>query len=74
MGTATAVAVTVVSAEPGQKGFAVQPRRWVAERLFAHAGHCRRLARDHEATDDAALGFFMLANTMLLVRRLARKL
>ena len=28
---ATAVAVEVVSAAPGQKGFAVQPRRWVVE-------------------------------------------
>ena len=74
VGTATAIAVTVVSAELGQKGFAVQPRRWVAERSFAHAGRCRRLARDHETTDDAALGFFVLANAMLLVRRLAREL
>lgn len=72
--SATAVAVTVVSAEPGQKGFAVQPRRWVAERAFAQAGRCRRLARDHEGSDDAALGFFVLANTMTLVRRLAKEL
>lgn len=74
VGTATAVAVTVVSAEPGQKGFTVQPRRWVVERTFAHAGRCRRLARDHETTDDAALGFFVLANVMVLVRRLAQEL
>ncbi len=71
---ATAIAVTVVSAPPGQKGFAVQPRRWVVESTFAHAGRCRRLARDHEATDDAALGFFVPANAMLLVRRLAQEL
>ena len=72
--TATAVAVTVVSAEPGRKGFAAQPRRWVAERSFAQAGRCRRLARDHEGSDDAALGFFVLANAMTLVRRLAETL
>ena len=70
---ATAIAVTIVSAPPGQKGFAVQPRRWVIERSFAHAGRCRRLARDHEATGNATLGFFVLANAMLLVRRLAQK-
>ena len=74
VGTATAVAVTVVSAAPGKKGFAVQLRRWVVERTFGHAGRCRRLARDHEATDEAARGFFVLANAMLLVRRLAQKL
>ena len=72
--SATGIEVTVVRAEPDQKGFAVQPRRWVAERTFAHAGRCRRLARDHEGSDDAALGFFVLANAMLLVRRLAREL
>ena len=74
MAAATAIAVTVVSALPGQKGFAVQPRRWVIERGIAHAGRCRRLARDHEATPAAALGFFVLANVILLVRRLAQKL
>jgi transposase len=30
--SATSVAVTIVSASPGQKGFAVHPRRWVIER------------------------------------------
>ena len=72
--SATAVAVTVVHMEPRQKGFAVQPRRWVAERSFAHAGRCRRLARDHEATPALTLGFFVLASAMLLVSRLAREL
>ena len=71
---ATAIAVEIVSAAPGQKGFAVQPRRWVVERLFAHAGRCRRLARVYEATPDATLGFFILTSAMLLVRRLAREL
>lgn len=74
VGTATRIEVTVVRAEPDQKGFAVQPRRWVAERTFAHAGRCRRLAHDHEGSDDAARGFFVLANAMPLVRRLARLL
>jgi len=74
VGAATRIEVTVVRAEPDQKGFAVQPRRWVAERTFAHAGRCRRLARDHEGSDDAALGFFVPANVMLIVRQLAREL
>jgi len=71
---AAAIAVNVVRSEPGQKGFAVQPRRWVAERAFAHAGRCLRLARDGAATPASALGFFVLANTMLLVRRLTCEL
>lgn len=71
---AAPTAVTVVGAEPGRKGFAVQPRRWVAERSFAHAGRCRRMARDYEGSDDAAQGFYVLASAMTLVRRIARRL
>lgn len=71
---ASAAAMTIVGAEAGQKGFAVQPRRWVIERTFGHAGRCRRLARDYEGSDEAALGFFVLASAMTLVRRIAREL
>jgi len=71
---ATLVAVTIVRPPEGQKGFAVQPRRWVIERTFGWLGRCRRLARDHEATPSSALAFFVLAAAMILVRRLARAL
>jgi transposase len=74
VGTATAIIVEVVEPEAGQKGFAVQPRRWVIERTFGWISRCRRLARDHEATPSSALGFFVLAAAMILVRRLARAL
>ncbi len=50
------------------------PAAMVVERTFAHTRRCRRLARDLKATGDAALGFFVLANAMLLVRRLAQEL
>ena len=72
--SATSVAVTIVGAAPGQKGFAVHPRRWVIERTFGWLGRCRRLARDHEATPSSALAFLVLAAAMVLVRRLARDL
>jgi putative transposase len=71
---ATPIAVTLVGNPPGQRGFAVQPRRGVVERSLAWAGRCRRLARDHEATSSSALAFFVLANAVVLVRRLARAL
>ena len=74
VGTATAIIVEVVEPEAGQKGFAVQPRRWVIERTFGWISRCRRLARDHEATPSSALAFFVLAAAMILVRRLARAL
>ena len=69
VGSATAIAVEVVAPAEGQKGFAVQPRRWVIERTFGWIARCRRLARDHEATPSSAL-----ASAMILVKRLAQAL
>jgi transposase len=57
---------------PGQVGFAVNPRRWVVERFFAWIRRNRRLARDFEATIDSARAFLYAASIMLLVRRIAR--
>jgi transposase len=74
VGTATMITVEIVRPEDGQRGFAVQPRRWVIERTFGWISRCRRLARDHEATPSSALAFFVLAAAMILVRRLARAL
>ena len=71
---ATTIAVEIVGAKPGQKGFAVQPRRWVIERTFAWISRCRRLARDHEATTSSAIAFFVLAAATVLLRRIARAL
>ena len=74
VGTATAVRVEIVRPKQGQKGFAVQPRRWVIERTFGWLARCRRLNRDYEATPSSALAFFVLAAAMILVRRLAQTL
>ena len=56
---------------PGQVGFAVNPRRWVIERFFAWIGRNRRLAKDFEATIGSARAFLYAASVMLLVRRIA---
>jgi putative transposase len=69
---ATIIAVEIVRKNPDQVGFAVNPRRWVVERLFAWLGRNRRLAKDFEATIDSARAFLYAASVMLLVRRLAR--
>jgi putative transposase len=71
---ASPITVEVIGAAPGQRGFAVQPRRWVVERTFAWIGRCRRLARDHEATISSGVAFTTLAAAMILVRRIARGL
>lgn len=64
--------VEIVVPDPGQKGFQVQPRRWVVERTFAWLSNYRRLSKDFEQwmqTSDAAI---YAAMSHLMVRRLAR--
>ncbi|MCW8088297.1 IS5 family transposase [Sabulicella glaciei] len=72
--TATPVTVQLVGRAPEARGFAVQPRRWVIERTFGWTSRCRRLARDHEATESSATAFFTLAAAAVLLRRIARAL
>ena len=62
----------IVTRDPGTRGFAVLPRRWVVERTFAWLGRNRRLAKDFETTVTSALTMVHLASLQLLVRRLAR--
>ncbi len=69
---ATRIAVEIVRKQPEQVGFAVHPRRWVVERLFAWLGRNRRLAKDFEATIASATAFLYAASVLLLTRRLAR--
>ena len=68
---ATLIAVEIVRKNPGQVGFAVNPRRWVVERFFAWIGRNRWLAKDFEATIGSARAFLYAASVMLLVRRIA---
>jgi transposase len=67
----TLIAVEIVRKNPGQVGFAVNPRRWVVERFFAWIGRNRRQAKDFEATIGPARAFLYAASVMLLVRRIA---
>jgi transposase len=45
---AAQITVEVVTKHPGQRGFKVLPRRWVAERTFGWFMQHRRLVRDYE--------------------------
>ena len=62
----------LVTRDPGTRGFAVLPRRWVVERTFAWFGRNRRLAKEFETTVASAITMVHLASLQLLVRRLAR--
>ena len=63
--------LSVVAKPPDQKGFRVQPRRWVVERTFAWLTDCRRLTTDYEVYTETSEAFIYLAMIHLLLRRLA---
>lgn len=69
---ATCIAIEVVRKPKDQIGFAVHPRRWVVERLFAWLGRNRRLAKDFEGAIASAVAFIYAAAATLLLRRIAR--
>ena len=64
--------VEIVTPEPGQKGFEVQPRRWVVERTFAWLSNYRRLSKDYEQWVETSDATIYAAMTHLMLRRLAR--
>jgi putative transposase len=68
---ATSITIEIVRKHPEQVGFAVHPRRWVVERLFAWLNRNRRLAKDFKASIASAEAFLHAASVMLLARRLA---
>ena len=72
--SATSIAIEIIRRQPGQVGFAVQPRRWVVERFFAWINRNRRLWKDTEATIASAAAFLYAASAMILIRRIARTL
>ena len=63
--------VRIVTRRDDQKGFVVQPIRWIVERTFAWLSRCRRLANDFEKTVSSAKGFIHFAMIRLMARRLA---
>ena len=62
----------IVSRRTGQRGFAVQPRRWVVERTFGWLGRQRRLSKDYEALPASGAAWVRIAMSRLVLRRLAR--
>ena len=59
----------VVGAAKGQKGFVVQPKRWIVERTFGWLNRSRRLSKDYEHTIESSKAFVQVAMIHLMVRR-----
>jgi putative transposase len=64
--------VEVVSHRPGQRGFAVLPKRWIVERSLAWYSANRRLSKDYEYVPMYAETHMYLASIRLMTNRLAR--
>ena len=67
-----ALRMEIVRRSDDQKGFRVQPRRWVVERTFSWFGRNRRLAKDYENLAATLAAFVAIAAIRLALRRLAR--
>jgi putative transposase len=64
------IQLEIVTAQPNQVGFAVQPRRWVVERTFAWLGKFRRLSKDYERCPLSGEATVYLASIFTLLKHL----
>ena len=65
------IVIDVVRKSPGQRGFAVLPRRWVVERTFAWLMRWRRLVRDYERLPETHEAMVKWAMVAVMLNRLA---
>jgi putative transposase len=63
--------LVVIRRLAGAEGFAVVPRRWVAERTLGWFGRWRRLAREYEELPEVSETMVELAMIRLMLHRLA---
>ncbi len=62
----------IVARLPGQRGFQVQPKRWVVERTHAWLSGNRQLSREYDHNPRHSESWLYLASIRLLGRRLAK--
>ena len=60
----------IVRREPGTKGFAVRPKRWIVERTLSWIRRNHRIAKDLEHLVRSAKTFIKLAIIKIMLRRL----
>lgn len=60
----------IVRPKPGQKGFEVQPKRWIVERTFGWMQWWRRLSKDYEKTVVSSEGMIKIAMIRLMLKRI----
>jgi putative transposase len=62
----------IVERQPGQRGFQVQPRRWVVERTHAWMGRNRQLSKEYDHNPRSSESWLYLASLRILSRRLTK--
>ena len=65
----TAIRLNIIEKPPGQKGFAVIPKRWVVERSIAWAGRNRLASKEYNRTPESSESFLYLGSIALLLNR-----
>lgn len=67
------VRMEIIGGIAGQKGFVVQPKRWVVERTLGWLNKYRRLSKDYEHKPEHSEAMIRIASIQLMVRRLTLK-
>jgi len=67
------VILSIVTRDPGQKGFKVLPKRWIVERTLGWFGRYRRLSKDYEHDLHTSEAMVYLASIRVMLRRLDKQ-
>jgi putative transposase len=67
----TGIEVEIVKRSDQDRGFVVQPKRWIVERTLAWLSRERRLSKDYERKEDSCEAFVYLGMIRLMLGRLA---
>ena len=61
----------IVRPAPDQKGFQVQPKRWIVERTFGWFNWDRRLSKDYEKTVESSEAMLKISAIRLMLKRIS---
>ena len=67
------VVVEVVTRPAAQRGFVVQPKRWIVERTFGWFNRQRQLSKEYDVYAETTEQWVYLASIHVMMRRLARQ-
>jgi len=60
----------IIKRNDDQKGFVVQPKRWIVERTFGWFGRYRRLSKDYEEQPSSSEALIRMTMIQVMLKRL----